>query len=422
MLLGQPPDERLLFHLWEDLVSEWCVCAVATGATQHEGAAVLGAVHGHFDMGKILMWMKFYWLGYSIDVEPYVHYLALALPGTCVPDGSVWELSTERLRCGSHREAVHVSVRRFGERREQEQARRRCPGRILITRKDDEWHGPACAHTGTGENTHAMNPLETWTDEGSLGREKKEGEERKQTPFHNPRRETLHHPGLTPYSHNRGEDHWWIFGGGGPGYGPGSDSAESSRPQPDYGERYTEDQYSEVDSAGSDDPYMDYCEGYADYGGNRECSDVSPRSDLPFDCVEDPSMEVEEGIYGHPLTDSDIEPAVIRIDAPLAPKIPPKAPPRSCRPGAGKPSRAAHIEATSFEEETPSTKGHSPGTHAPVPKPSRGKKETTPVPTPEMGKVAGAPPETGQQKLAPAPQIGEGRSPTGGLDCSPADD
>ncbi|KAK1785840.1 hypothetical protein P4O66_003212 [Electrophorus voltai] len=45
------------------------------------------------------------------------------------------------------------------------------------------------------------------------GEQKKDGEERKQMPFHNPCSEILRHPGLTPYSHNMGEDNWWILGG-----------------------------------------------------------------------------------------------------------------------------------------------------------------------------------------------------------------
>ncbi|KAK1797756.1 hypothetical protein P4O66_008104 [Electrophorus voltai] len=178
---------------------------------------------------------------------------------------------------------------------------------------------------------------------------------------------------------------------GGPGYGPESDSEESYRPQPDYGERYVEDQYSEVDSAGSYDPYMDCCEGYADYGGNRECSDVSLWSELGFDCVEDPSMEVEEVLYGDPPTDSDVEYAVSGSDEPPAPRI--LALPRRGCCGASKPSRA-----TSFKEETPSTRAHSPGARAPVPKPRR-------------GKVACAHPET----KVTTPQISEGQSPTDGF-------
>ncbi|KAK1800996.1 hypothetical protein P4O66_004743 [Electrophorus voltai] len=211
------------------------------------------------------------------------------------------------------------------------------------------------------------------------------------------------------HTHTTGEK---ATGGflGGPGYGPVSDSMDSYRPQPDYGERYAEDQYSDMKFTESYNPFMDYCEGYADYGGNGECSDVSLWSDLGFDCVEDLSMEVEEVLFGDPPTDSDVESAVSRSDEPPAPKIPPKAPSRKCRSGASKPSLVAHIEVNSFEEETPSTRAHSPGTRAPIPKPHRGKKEATPVPTPETTKVTGAPPEKWQEKLPP-PKLASGDPP-----------
>ncbi|KAK1785827.1 hypothetical protein P4O66_003202 [Electrophorus voltai] len=198
------------------------------------------------------------------------------------------------------------------------------------------------------------------------GEQKKEGEERKQMPFYNPSRETLH-PGLTPDFHNRG-GHWTILGG--PEYGPGSDSVESYRPQPDY-----EDWHLEVDSAGC---YLDYYEGYLECGDRGECSDVSLQSDLESDYVEDPPMEVEEVLYGDPPTDSDVQSAISKKDEPPVPKIPPKAPPRRYRLGASKLFRAGHLEVTSSEEKTPFTKAHSPGTCAPVPKPHRGKREATP--------------------------------------------
>ncbi|KAK1806104.1 hypothetical protein P4O66_012815 [Electrophorus voltai] len=98
----------------------------------------------------------------------------------------------------------------------------------------------------------------------------------------------------------RGGGHWTILGG--PEYGPGSDPAESYGPQPDY-----ENRHSEVDSAGSYDPYMDYYKGYADYGDYGECRAISLRLDLGFDYVEDPSMEVEEVLYGDPPNFSDVE-------------------------------------------------------------------------------------------------------------------
>ncbi|KAK1796349.1 hypothetical protein P4O66_009407 [Electrophorus voltai] len=114
-------------------------------------------------------------------------------------------------------------------------------------------------------------------------------------------RETLHHPDLTPHFQRGGGGHWTILGAP-TEYGPGSDSAESYRPQPDY-----EDWHTEVDSAGSYDHYMDFHEGLADYGEYGVCSDVSLRSDSRLDYGADPSMEVEEILYGDPHNDSDIE-------------------------------------------------------------------------------------------------------------------
>ncbi|KAK1800243.1 hypothetical protein P4O66_000289 [Electrophorus voltai] len=70
---------------------------------------------------------------------------------------------------------------------------------------------------------------------------------------------------------------------------------------PDY-----ENWHSEVDSAGSCDPYMDYSEGYAEYGERAEYSDISLWSDLGSDYGEDPPMEVEEVLHGDSLADSDV--------------------------------------------------------------------------------------------------------------------
>ncbi|KAK1793812.1 hypothetical protein P4O66_001539 [Electrophorus voltai] len=140
---------------------------------------------------------------------------------------------------------------------------------------------------------------------------------------------------------------------------------------------------------------MDYYKGYVDYGDNGECSDVSLWSDLGFDYVEDPSMEVEEVLNGDPPNVSDVESAASKSNEPPALKIPPKASPMRCHSGASKPSHAAQREATVFEEEIPSTRAYSPGTHAPLPKPRRGKGEVSPVPTPETGKASGAPPIMG---------------------------
>ncbi|KAK1802534.1 hypothetical protein P4O66_004189 [Electrophorus voltai] len=206
------------------------------------------------------------------------------------------------------------------------------------------------------------------------------------------RQETLHHPGLTPYSHKRAEGHWWILGGA-LRMVQGQTLRSPTNPSRTMGSSTL--RYSEVHSAGFYDPYLDY----TDYGGNGECRDVSLRSDLGFDCVEDPSMAVEEVVYGDPPTDSDVESAVSRSDEPPAPKIPIKAPSRRCRSGASKPSLAEHIAASSFENDTLSSRAHSLGTHTPLSKSRRGKKEATPVPIPEMGKAASAPPETAQQKL-----------------------
>ncbi|KAK1787237.1 hypothetical protein P4O66_002753 [Electrophorus voltai] len=179
------------------------------------------------------------------------------------------------------------------------------------------------------------------------------------------------------HTRTTGEGHWTIWGG--PEYGPGMDSAESHRPQPDYEDRH---------SAGSYDLDMDCYEGYVDYGDRGECGDISLWSDLESDYMEDLPMEVEEVLYGNPPTDSDAQSAVSKNDEPPAPKILPKAPSRRYRLGTEKPSHVKYLEA-----ETPFARAHSHGIRAPIPKPHRGRKEAAPVPTPEMGKVAGAPPE-----------------------------
>ncbi|KAK1784671.1 hypothetical protein P4O66_003355 [Electrophorus voltai] len=176
----------------------------------------------------------------------------------------------------------------------------------------------------------------------------------------------------------------------------GLDSAESYRPEPDH---------SEVDSTGSYDPYMDYYKSYVDYGARWECSNVILRSDLGFDYVEDPPMEVEEVLYGDPPTDSEVKSADSRSEEPPLPKRPPKAPPRRCLSEAGKPFCVAQRE-----EETPSTRAYSFGTCAPVPKPRRSKGEATPGLTPETGKVTVASPETGAQK-SPPPRLVKAHPP-----------
>ncbi|KAK1805842.1 hypothetical protein P4O66_012891 [Electrophorus voltai] len=99
-------------------------------------------------------------------------------------------------------------------------------------------------------------------------------------------------------------------------YSPGSDPVESYGPQLDY-----EDRHVEVHLAGSYNPYMDFYEGYADYGDNGECRGFSLRSDLALDYEEDLSIEVEEVLYGDPPNSKSDEPPAL--------KIPPKAPHRS---------------------------------------------------------------------------------------------
>ncbi|KAK1800521.1 hypothetical protein P4O66_005740, partial [Electrophorus voltai] len=160
---------------------------------------------------------------------------------------------------------------------------------------------------------------------------------------------------------------------GGPVYGPGSDSAESYRDQTDYDNRH-----SEADSAGSYGPYMDYSEGYAEYG-EREGS-----------------------------TATDVRSVVSGNDEPPARTIPPKAPPR--RSDTRKPACVKLLEVTSSEEETPSTRTYNPTTCVPAPKPHRGKEEVTPVPTPDAGKVTGAPPGMGVRKSLP-PKLARGDPP-----------
>ncbi|KAK1804707.1 hypothetical protein P4O66_003563 [Electrophorus voltai] len=183
---------------------------------------------------------------------------------------------------------------------------------------------------------------------------------------------------------------------------------------PEYGPQLDyEDRHLEGDSTGSYDSNMDYYEGYADYGDNGECSNVSLWSDLGFNYGEDLSMEVEEVLYGDPPNISDVESADSKSDEPQALKILPKAPPRRCRLGASKPSRAAQREMTAFEEETSSTTAYSPGTCVSVPKPRRGKGEATPVPIPETGKATGGPPVTGARKQPP-PKLAKGNPPQAG--------
>ncbi|KAK1803195.1 hypothetical protein P4O66_021722, partial [Electrophorus voltai] len=162
--------------------------------------------------------------------------------------------------------------------------------------------------------------------------------------------------------HNGGGTHWRILGG--PVYGPGSDSADSYRDQPDYN-----NQHSEVDSAGTYDPYMDYSEGYAEYG--------------------------ERGSTMTSVCDRTWGPIMGRIHRWRWRRF----------------SMGILSWTVTFTLPSPGTMslryvGYCPRLH-----PGGSKREATPVPTPETGKVTGAPPEMGAQKSPPR-QIG---SPTGSL-------
>ncbi|KAK1793495.1 hypothetical protein P4O66_011872, partial [Electrophorus voltai] len=140
---------------------------------------------------------------------------------------------------------------------------------------------------------------------------------------------------------------------------------------------------------------------------------------LGFNYGEDPSMKVEEVLYGDPPNGSDIASAHSEGDESPAFQILPKAPPRKCCLGASKPSRAAQRGVTALEEETLSTRAYSPRTRALVPKPRRGKGEASPVPTPETGKATGAPPVMGARKSRP-PKSTRGDPPqTGGTPAQP---
>ncbi|KAK1800730.1 hypothetical protein P4O66_005922, partial [Electrophorus voltai] len=155
-----------------------------------------------------------------------------------------------------------------------------------------------------------------------------------------------------------------------------------------------------LDFAESYGPTLDYRDWY-NPGLGGECRDVSLRLDSEFDCGEDPSMEVEEVLYGHSPSVSNTASADYHSDEPLVPKVPLKA---SCRAHHSEASKLPHVmfrETSPSSEETPSTRAHSLGTHATVPKLHSSKKEAIPVPTPERGKVAGMPPKMGAQKSLP---------------------
>ncbi|KAK1784076.1 hypothetical protein P4O66_004318 [Electrophorus voltai] len=92
-------------------------------------------------------------------------------------------------------------------------------------------------------------------------------------------------------------DRFW----GGPVYGLGLDGAEPYGEQPDQ-----EEWYSDMDSAGSYDPYLDDHRGDTDYGETEECSDVCLQSNRGSDCKDEAPMEVEE--YPHRDLPSHVTP------------------------------------------------------------------------------------------------------------------
>ncbi|KAK1805735.1 hypothetical protein P4O66_001999 [Electrophorus voltai] len=103
-----------------------------------------------------------------------------------------------------------------------------------------------------------------------------------------PRRETLHSLGHTSYSHNRGECHWRILWG-------------SYRPTSDY--------------------------------RDWENSDVSVQLDAEFDCVEDPSREVEEVLHKDSPSVMNTASAESKSNVPPSPKAPSRV--SRSRPGPG---------------------------------------------------------------------------------------
>ncbi|KAK1801389.1 hypothetical protein P4O66_023065 [Electrophorus voltai] len=146
---------------------------------------------------------------------------------------------------------------------------------------------------------------------------------------------------------------------------------------------------------------MDDYKGCDDCGKKGEYSDISLRLNMGSDYVEVPLMEVEEVLHGDSQPDSDAQSVISENDEPPALMRQSRALSRRSHLGTSKPASTKHLEAASFQERTPFTRAHSPGTLAPVPKPRRGRKEAIPVPTPETGKVAGAPTVAGPQRLPP---------------------
>ncbi|KAK1798691.1 hypothetical protein P4O66_006977 [Electrophorus voltai] len=155
-------------------------------------------------------------------------------------------------------------------------------------------------------------------------------------------------------------DRFW----GGAVYGPGSDGAESCGEQPDQ-----EDQYSEMDSPGSYDPYLDDRMGETEYGETEECSDVCLQSERDSVCEEEAPMEVEE--YPHRDLPS-------HGDAKSSEPPAPKAPPRARCPGASWLTQAASREALLSNMDTLPPEARSSRAYAPTPKPRIGKKAVAP--------------------------------------------
>ncbi|KAK1804149.1 hypothetical protein P4O66_020191, partial [Electrophorus voltai] len=164
----------------------------------------------------------------------------------------------------------------------------------------------------------------------------------------------------------RGEEPADRFGGGGPVYGPGSDGAESCREQPDQ-----EDRYSEMDSAGSYNPYLEDHMGDTEYG---ECSDFCLQSERGSICKEEAPMEVEEYPHRDLLSHGDAKSSESK--EPPAPK----ASPRARHPGVSWLTRAASREALLSNMDTPLPEARSSRAYAPTPKPCTGKKAAVPEP------------------------------------------
>ncbi|KAK1784806.1 hypothetical protein P4O66_003476 [Electrophorus voltai] len=163
------------------------------------------------------------------------------------------------------------------------------------------------------------------------------------------------------------------FLGGGPVYGPGSDSAETYGEQPDQADRY-----SEMDSAGFYGPYLDDHRGDTDYRETEECSDVCLQSDRGSDCEEEAPMEVEE--YPHRDLPS-------HGDAKSSERKEPPAPPRARRPGVSRLTRVATTEGPLSDKDTLPPEAKSSRVYAPMPKPHAGKKAAAPVPEPRQSPI-----------------------------------